>query len=325
MKILIIRFSSIGDIILTTPVIRCLKNQLEDVEIHYLTKSIYTELLNHNPYIDRLWTIEKSIREVEPQLKKEKFDYIADLHKNWRSLAIQLMLLKKAHSFPKLNFKKWLLVQFKVNLLPDVHIVNRYFHAVEALQVINDNKGLDLFIPEDNTALEKFNLKQGEYIVVGLGGKFGTKKYPPDLWGQVLANIEEPKILLGGDSEKEEATLITNTTHAIDATGQTTLLESAALVRAAKKVITHDTGIMHIAAAFGKEIISIWGSTVPEFGMYPYFGDKQGKSVILEVKGLDCRPCSKLGFDKCPRSHFKCMRELKPEKIVSSVYRLHQR
>jgi ADP-heptose:LPS heptosyltransferase len=125
--------------------------------------------------------------------------------------------------------------------------------------------------------------------------------------------IKSPIILLGGKedaviSQKLKSSLKGNV---IDGCGNYSLNQSAAILKHAKLVITHDTGLMHIASAFRKKIISVWGNTVPEFGMYPYLPSAlKANSTILEVKNLRCRPCSKIGFDKCPKGHFKCMNEI---------------
>ena len=165
MRILIIRFSSIGDIVLTTPVMRCLKKQL-DAEVHFLTKKGFTTLLESNPYIDKIHTINKRVKEVLPTLKKLDFDYIIDLHKNLRTLQVRLALRTKVLAFNKLNIKKWLLVNLKINRMPDVHIVDRYLKPVEPLGVKNDGEGLDYFIPK-GTILPK-NLPK-KYIAFAIG------------------------------------------------------------------------------------------------------------------------------------------------------------
>ena len=150
MKILVIRFSSIGDIVLTTPVIRCLKNQIDDVEIHVLTKKKFSSLYMTNPYINKVYEYDDTLKKNIEELKLENYDYIVDLQKNKRSIRVTRALRKPHSSFPKLNFKKFLLTTFKINLMPDIHIVDRYFKAVEKLGVKNDYQGLDFFISENN-------------------------------------------------------------------------------------------------------------------------------------------------------------------------------
>lgn len=327
MKFLIIRFSSIGDIVLTTPVIRCLKKQLLTAEVHYLTKASFQPILKANPYVDRIHTLKDNLDELIEELKKEDFDYVIDLHHNLRTWKVKRGLKKQAFSFDKLNIEKWLLTNFKINKLPDRHIVDRYLDTLKAFNIKNDGGGLDYFIPADEE-LQPTDIPtshQAGYIGLVIGAAHATKRLPLHKLETLCKEARQPLILLGGPEDAETAKKLA----AIDpikiynACGQFKLNESAGLVRQAKMIVTHDTGLMHIAAAFKRPIISIWGNTVPEFGMYPYYGDnylfhyRQGNQrlfgdlpyLIMEVKGLSCRPCSKIGYDKCPKGHFKCMEQ----------------
>lgn len=317
MKILVIRFSSIGDIVLTTPVVRCLKTQLKQAEIHYLTKEPYKELLQSNPYISKIYTIKKSVHEILSQLKKEKYDYIVDLHHNIRSLVVKSSLGKKSASFKKLNIEKWLSVNFKLKMLPSVHIVDRYLKTVEKLKVINDHKGLDFFIaiPEE-PILKLLPATHKNYIVFAIGAKFATKKLPNEKIIEVLKKIKRPVVLIGGKEDMANAEIIMkeSSSNIINLCGKLSLQQSAVILKHSSAVITHDSGMMHTAAAFKKKIISVWGNTVPAFGMYPYLAHPDSR--IVEVKNLSCRPCSKIGFSKCPKKHFKCMNGIKVEEIV---------
>lgn len=312
MKILIIRFSSIGDIVLTTPVIRCCKQQIKNAEIHFVCKSAFKSTLEHNPYISKLITFDKDINEVIPQLKKENYDVLIDLHNNLRSRRLKLALGKKSLAFDKLNIKKFLAVALKnKNLLPDVHIVQRYLQTVSSIGVKDDGKGLDYFITEkDSVDLNSINpeLKNG-YVALVAGGSYFTKKIPVNKLVEICNHLKLPVVLLGGkeDSQVSEE-VVTKCKNAINLCGKYSLNQSAYVIRHSSFVVSSDTGLMHIASAFGKKIFSLWGNTIPEFGMYPY---KPGEgSQILEVKNLKCRPCSKLGYSKCPKGHFKCMNEI---------------
>jgi len=324
MKILIIRFSSIGDIVLTTPIIRCIKQQVKGSELHYVTKKTFSSILESNPYIDKFYTIEKNVSEVSAQLKKENYDFVVDLHHNLRSAQIKSILGKKSKSFSKLNIEKWLLVNFKMNNLPDAHIVDRYFETVKSFGVKNDGKGLDYFIPTQN----EVDLKtlpadfQRGYIGLVVGAKFATKQLPKEKIISIIQKLNQPVILLGGKEDFDKAENIKSMVkgHKVfNASGKYNLNQSASLVKQAIKIITHDTGLMHIAAAFKKEIVSVWGNTIPEFGMYPYFGNKEISNLKSQVSNLSCRPCSKLGYSKCPKGHFKCMNEINEEEIVQFI------
>ncbi len=309
-KILIIRFSSIGDIVLTTPVVRCLKSQLPDAEIHYLTRDAYARIPESNPYIDRVISFSGSIREVFPLLKEQKYDRIIDLHRNLRSWFTLLNLWRPFSSFRKLNACKWLLVNFKINRLPQVHIVDRYMQAVAKLGVVSDGLGLDFFIPpaEEVPVSELPETFRKGYTAFVTGGRHNTKILPAERIIDICRLLNSPVVLLGGPEDRERAGEVENTPGltVYNACGKYNLMQSASLVRKAKNVVSNDTGLMHIAAAFQKPMVSVWGNTVPEFGMYPYLS-ADVPSMIAEVKGLPCRPCSKIGHPKCPKGHFRCM------------------
>ncbi len=320
-KVLIIRFSSIGDIVLTSPVVRCVKKQLAGAEVHFLTKATFAGLVRNNKYIDKVITFEKDLNSVIDQLKAENYDFIVDLHHNIRSLRVKTALGKKAASFNKLNFEKWLLVNLKINCLPNTHIVNRYMETVKPLNVIYDGAGLDFFIPDTdiielNSLPEKWS--KG-YVAFVIGAKHATKKMPDEKIIEIINLLKLPVVLLGGKEDQKSAANISKSApeYVFDACGKYNLSQSASFVEQSKFVITHDTGLMHIAAAKGKKIISVWGNTVPEFGMYPFFADGSGESSIIQNNNLSCRPCSKIGFDECPKKHFKCMNDLDITKLVA--------
>ena len=317
MKILVIRFSSIGDIVLTTPIVRCLKKQIPNAEIHFLTKTNFVSLVENNPYISKSYSIKDKVAEVSEVLKKENYDFVIDLHKNVRSTQAKRAVGSKAFSFNKLNIEKWLLVNLKINKLPNIHIVDRYFEPVKALGVVNDNAGLDYFIPEKDVVdvADTFNLSANTYHALVVGGSYYTKQIPLNKLQEICVLSDKPIVVLGGKEdattglqlEKEFAGKV------FSACGKFNINQSASIIQKADKVITSDTGLMHIASAFKKDIISLWGNTVPEFGMYPYLPGKNSK--ILEVQHLSCRPCSKLGYSKCPKGHFKCMNDISVKEI----------
>lgn len=326
MKILIIRFSSIGDIVLTTPVVRCVHKQL-GAEVHYLTKRNFKGIVENNPFIKKVWTIEKDVSEISTDLKAENFDYVIDLHKNLRSLQVKRALPTKSFVFHKLNVEKWLMVNFKINRLPNTHIVDRYMKTVETLGVKNDGAGLDYFIPEkDEVDISTLNAPP-QYIAFVIGAAHATKRLPPQKIVEICNGIHLPVLLLGGKDDLETSQFIENQTigKVINLCGKLNLNQSASVVKQAKSVISHDTGLMHIAAAFRKDIVSVWGNTIPEFGMTPYMptdGTSQylrEGSKIFEVNNLKCRPCSKIGFDTCPKGHFRCMNEQNTEGVISAI------
>jgi len=247
---------------------------------------------------------------VLSDLKVASFDYVIDLHKNLRTSKIKSHLRKESFSFPKLNVQKWLYVNFKWNLMPDIHIVDRYFEAVKAIGVKNDNKGLEFRIKIDFLAFTKRFPTQNKYLAVAIGAQFATKRMPAEEMSEVLSDIATPIVIVGGPGDREEGDKIKQllpNQNINNTCGGLSIHESAQVVKDAQLLITNDTGMMHIAAAFELPIVSLWGNTAPSFGMYPYRPQAPNSYSIHEVKGLSCRPCSKIGFAKCPKGHFKCM------------------
>lgn len=326
-KFLLIRFSSIGDIVLTTPAIRCLKNQVEGAEVHFITKPQFAGILSSNPYIDKIHLLKDNITETIKELQDENFDYVIDLHNNLRSSRISSALKLGSFKFKKLNIQKWLLVNFKINKLPDKHIVDRYMETLAPFDVYNDNKGLDYFIPEKDeiTIPDLFgNDFPKNFIAIVIGAKHFTKQLPSQKISAICNLLNAPVLLLGGkeDESKGEEILknIDNKKKVINTCGKLSLNQSASVVKQATVVVSHDTGLMHIATAFHKNIISVWGNTVPAFGMYPYLPGSG--SHIIEEKELKCRPCTKIGFRECPKSHFKCMNNINEKQVANLVNNL---
>ena len=330
MKFLIIRLSSLGDIVLTTPVLRCLKTQLPDVEIHYLVRSSFKAAIRNNPHISKLHLHNEDWDSMIDELKKERFDYIIDLHRNMRSFRIKTALNVPAFSFKKLNFRKLIFTKLKWNVMPrQLHVIDRYFKTVEPFGVYNDGAGMDYFItsteevPQNDIPASH----HAGYIGIVIGASFYTKKLPVHKLQELCTKIDHPIILLGGreDAAAGEEIKKVDSVKVYNSCGKFSLNESADLVRKAKLIITHDTGLMHIAAALKKQVIAIWGSTTPSFGMYPYYGANfLSRQVTLphedmQVHKLWCRPCTKIGRRRCPQGHFKCMKKMPVDEIVLKV------
>ena len=327
MKVLIIRFSSIGDIVLTTPVIRCVKEQF-DAEVHYLVKANYAGILKGNPHISDIHQLADNKKELAKQLKSQQFDLVIDLHKNIRSKYFINKLGVKSISFAKLNIEKWLLTSFlKIDKLPRIHLIDRYFKALKSIGVSDDGKGLEYYTDDrDEDAFWAypglpFN-QEIKYIAVAIGAAHRTKVPPLEIYVEVLKNISIPTILLGGKQDTQFGDLIVEGAgrHVINLAGKISLGGSAVAIKDSELLLTPDTGLMHIGAAMQKPILSIWGNTVPEFGMNPYYGKLNlQKNHSFEVHNLPCRPCSKIGYEKCPRGHFKCMKLQNTKSIIENI------
>jgi ADP-heptose:LPS heptosyltransferase len=309
-----------GDIVLTSPVIRRLVQQLEgNTEIHFLTKKAFAPLLENNPFIHQIHVIEKSVQEVIPELDALDFDYVVDLHNNIRSRAVKRRLGRLNFTFNKLNVQKWLLVNLGINRMPDVHVVDRYLDTISAFGTSDDGRGLDYFLPHELT-IRNLNLPV-DFVAVAVGAAHVGKRMQVKLIVEFCNKINLPVVLLGGNEDKEAGSAIAaKYDQAIDLTGKLTIHQSAAVIREARVVVSGDTGLMHIAAAFKKKIVSVWGCTSPVLGMAPYRPHKD--SVIIEPHGRHRRPCSKLG-DKCKYGNDnRCIDAVSALEIAQAIEKL---
>lgn len=311
-KVLVVRFSAIGDIVLTFHALRCLKEQLPDVEVHFLTKSKFKDLLLACPYFDKAIYFDNELSATRRVIRKEKYTHIIDLHNNLRSRLLTTGIFgARTKRVDKLNLQKWLLTYLKLNKLPNLHLVDRYIFTFRDLGIKNDQNNTVFSIPKSaEIDLKHYDLVHGSFLAVVMGGQFATKKLPVASLIQVLTNCNLPIALLGGEAEKVEAqklmaALPAKNMHSF--CGEFSLLSAASVVSKANRVLTNDTGLMHIAAMFDVPIISIWGNTVPAFGMYPYRPSSENAVKIHQVSNLACRPCSKIGYQNCPKGHFDCM------------------
>ena len=315
MKILVIRFSSMGDIIYTTPVVRCLKQQLPDAEIHFLTKPAFRYIYDNNPYLDKLLLLKETLGSTIGEIKAEKYDYIIDLHSNLRTAIIKLRTGIKSSTYNKQRISKWLSLKFKMKLVKPVHLVERYLKTVRFLGVVNDGKPIDYYIKKDHQLTNLLPATHQKYVAFVIGATHFTKRMPNHQVISICRQINLPIVLLGGNDVKANADEIAAATgdYVYNACGITSLDESVFLVSKAESVIGFDTGLTHIAEAFDKPMASIWGSTVPELlGVQPYMVKR---SLVAGVE-LPCRPCSKFGRSACPLGHFKCMKDIKESDIV---------
>lgn len=320
-KVLVIRFSSIGDIVLTSPVVRALHLQ-KNVEVHFLCKKQYHSLVAHNPHIHQIHTLEASMSELTSKLAAIDFDYIVDLHKNIRSKRVGRAIGKPVYTFDKINWEKWLMVNFGIDKLPKLHLVDRYFAGLTKLGIQNDGEGLDFFFPEKFKPKTNLNLASGKkYYSLALGAAHATKQVPESLIEAIIQKTEQPIHLIGGAAESELGKRLEQKfpNQVTNYAGKSSLHDSAWIIKNSAVLITPDTGMMHIAAALKIPTVLIWGNTIPSLGMYAYYGRRSGLSKNIQVENLKCRPCSKIGKTKCPKGHFKCMLEINPDEVISAI------
>ncbi len=331
-KILIIRFSSIGDILLTTPVIRLLKKRYPESQIDFVVKKKFAQLLRFHPSINKLHIFEKdaqNLKQIKINIKNEGYDFIVDLHKNFRSYYLtQGSCTKKIVRYKKFIIKRFLYVHFKINLFKRIiPIYERYLLALTDFQIQYDNQGLDIFI--DDQTNERIRSVYNEFLtltkspIIGIapGASFATKRWTKEGFEQVVHFFNQKKnfrvILFGDATDREliESYNIKQTQTVVNAAGELNLLETAALMDHCNVLLTNDSGLMHMATALKKKVVAIFGSTTELLGFYPYLTEH----IILEHKSLACRPCSHVGKHKCPKRHFKCMKEIEAEQVIQAV------
>lgn len=327
MKILVIRFSSIGDIVLTTPVMRVLKKQLNGAEVHFLIKKQFASIVESNPYIDKVHTFAGNLPQLVEELKQERFDCIIDLHKNFRSYRIRWALGVKTLSYRKLSIQKFLLTKFGINRMPGRHITQRCLDALLPLGVVDDGLGLDYFIPEKDmvSAPQLPQAHQDGFVAIVIGASYYTKKLPVHQLQKLCREIKEPIILVGGKEDAVEGEQIASvdTVRIFNACGKFNLHASADLLRKSQIVISHDTGMQYIACALQKKVLAVWGGTSPKLDVEPYYGTQQKEALHqnFAVPNLSCQPCSNFGTKTCPKGHFKCMEQQDVKQIAEWVAR----
>ncbi len=317
MKILVIRFSSMGDIIYTTPVVRCLKQQIAGAEVHFLTKPAFQYIYDANPYPDKVLLLKETLSETIRDIKHENYDYVVDLHNNLRTAIIKLRTGIKSFTYNKQHIKKWLSLKFNLKLILPVHLVDRYLMTIKSLGVINDNLPIDYYLKQQYSLADLLpETHINGYHAFIIGATHFTKRMPNQKIINICLDLNKPVVLLGGDDVKANGDVIQDASVArvYNACGKYTLDQSVFIMANAANVIGFDTGLTHIAEAFNKPIASIWGGTVPDLlGVQPY----QVENALVAGVELPCRPCSKFGLSHCPLGHFKCMNNIPEELIVN--------
>ena len=324
-RILIVRFSSIGDIVLTFPVVAAIKSRFPDCKIDYVTKQNFKVLLEACPAIDDVFLLNDSLQALRRQINLAQYDAILDLHNNLRTRLLFGFHLKRVFRFPKNNFEKWLLTTFKIFPKKRTHVVERYLSTLSGLvsgwPIATATHPYSIPTAAQFDIQARFHLAPKSYVAIAIGAQFATKRMPTDLLVELVNKIKLPILLLGGIEDQVTAKEILDQSKSnkiFSAVGLTSIHESAWLVKNASALLTHDTGLMHIGASFDVPLHVIWGNTIRDFGMYPYRLEQE-EVYQYEVPGLSCRPCSKIGHQSCPKGHFSCMRKQDLTKIALAV------
>jgi lipopolysaccharide heptosyltransferase II len=337
-KILIIRFSSIGDIILASPLIRILRRAYPDALIDFLTKAEYTDLVRSNPYLSAVFDLKSGdraeLRRIRQKIRSERYDAIFDIHNSLRSRYVRFGSgARKTFVVDKRIFHRFLLVNLRKNRYSAVVPVPlRYLEAGKTLGLQDDGAGLDVFVMEEiasnvTSRLGRLDLGRFDHVV-GLvpSARHFTKQWPMERFVEFgVKCVKDRKaglLVFGG---KEDAEYCGDIVHMINAettgraaeslAGSLSLQETAVAMDRCEIVVTNDTGLMHLAAARKRKVVAIFGSTVKEFGFFPFGTDH----AVVERDGLECRPCSHVGLPHCPEGHFKCMRDISAAQVLEAA------
>jgi heptosyltransferase-2 len=329
-NVLVVRFSSIGDVLLTTPLLRAIRHRHPAARITVLTKQAYVPLLSHNPHIDRVigLTPEQRLSTLAAELRAERFTHRLDLHDNLRSRMLRTLVPGRWTTYPKHRIARAVLIYTKRDRYRDRRpVAERYFSAARDLDVIPDGGPPELHLAPEatRTAIDWLAAsglgRERPLVAVAPGAAHATKRWPPEHWRMLLRRIGEAgldTVVVGGPDDASLAALIASgmDDRVKNAAGQLGLQETGAMLQRAAALISSDTGVMHMASGVGTPVVALFGPTVKAFGFFPY----TSRAEVVELV-LSCRPCSSKGGPRCPLGHHRCMVEIVPEVVYEALQR----
>ncbi len=339
-KTLILRLSSIGDIILSSPLLRVFRKAVgNNARLDFVVRKEYAELVqfSHHLSIIHEYDVDSGyagLQALGRQLRSEQYDLVIDIHDSIRTKYLRSVCrAKKVVVLDKRKFERWLMVNLKRNAYADsLTVAERYIETVEEFDIKNDDKGLEIFIP-DSTLFEisgkmaKLKLNQFEKVIgICPGSKHFTKRWQKEKFAEVAVRAAQEyhaKVLLfGGKEERSDCDFVADVVSkrispqsVSNFAGEFSLLETAAAMEFCDVVVTNDSGLMHLAAAKQRKIVAVFGSTVKEFGFAPYGTE----AIVIENTLLECRPCTHIGRKVCPKGHFKCMTDIAPDTVYQAL------
>jgi heptosyltransferase-2 len=319
-RILIIRLSSLGDVLLTTPVIRVLKKQYPQAMIDFLVRKEYSDAVKFNPNLNVVYALTRSqkYKLILNILRDNNYDFIIDLQNNLRSRLFIKSLNKPVYSYRKPTWDKYLLVRFKINRFQYIKpITQRYAESIPGLSL--DDLGLELYTPSNS---ESPLTTTDNCVGICPGAKHFTKRWLPEYFielGNEFHGRGYQILVFGGAEDKLLCELVSSQIQgSVNLCNENELFITSTQMKKCNVIICNDSGLMHTAAAVGVPVVAIFGSSVQEFGFAPY----GVPNLILENKSLSCRPCSHIGRSNCPKKHFKCMKEITPGTVIASAFKL---
>jgi heptosyltransferase-2 len=326
LRILVVRFSSIGDVLLTTPLLRALARRHPEARIAFATKRELAPLISNNPHVAAVFALEphESVTQFAARARTWKPDYGLDLHGSLRSRALRVLVPARWSGYTKRKIARTLLIAAKVDLYGDpTPVAERYFQAARRLDVRPDGAAPEFHLSD--RARERVAAWLGERALdatplaaMAPGAAHATKRWPVASWTALAERIGAAglrPIVLGGPADRGLAQQLASV--ATTAAGEFSLQDTGALLERARVLVSGDTGVMHMATAVGTPVVALFGPTVRHFGFFPY----AAPSVVLE-RPLDCRPCSAMGSARCPMGHHRCLVDIAPADVAAAVRRL---
>jgi len=329
-RILIVRFSSLGDILLSTPLLRAIRQRHPKAWISYVTKTGYVPLLAHNPRVSEVIGYDPAtpLATLARRLRAAGFTHRLDLHGSVRSRLLRLLVPGTWAGYPKHRVARTLLIRAKRDTYRDHRpVAVRYFDAARSLEVAPDEQSLEFFMGRHSIeAGAQFLSERGLAVNRGLvavapGAKHRTKQWPVHHWKELVAELSTRMdvVVLGGPSDRalSEEVAAVGGSNAASAAGVFDVGGTAALLKAARSAVAGDTGLMHLATAVKTPVVALFGPTVRQFGFSPY----RARATILELD-LPCRPCSAVGGARCPLGHHRCLEDIAPSEVLEAIRRL---
>jgi heptosyltransferase-2 len=324
--LLLVRFSSIGDVLLTTPLIRALHARHPDTRLVFVTKAAMAPLVADNPHLSQVVTLApgESIRALAGRLAALGPTRGLDLHGSLRSAALRALVHCSWRRYSKRKLARGVLVSTKIDLYgPRVPVAERYFEAARGLDVQPDGGPPEFFLgpgARDWAAhwLREHDLDGPPLAVLAPGAAHFSKRWPAERWIALAQRLREQGyglVAVGGVDDRAAADALAPL--AVSAAGGCTLQETGALLARARVAITGDTGVMHMATGVGTPVVALFGPTVEQFGFFPY----RAKATVLQ-RDLECRPCSPMGGPRCPMGDHRCLADIDAAEVATAVERL---
>jgi len=328
LRILCVRFSSIGDVLLTTPLVRALHRRHPDAELYFVTKQAMAPLVVENPHLTQVVELapRERITDLATRLRALGPTHALDLHGSLRSAALRLLVPCAWSGYSKRKIARTALIATKINIYgKSVPVPERYFEAARRarLDVEPDGRPPEFFLAPTARAhmthwLAEVGLDQKPFAVIAPGAAHATKRWPLAHWRALVGRMHDlglGVVAVGGPEDRELANALGD--RVISVAGEFTLQETGACLSRATVVVSGDTGVMHMATGVGTRVVALFGPTVEPFGFYPY--TKQ--ATVLE-RDLSCRPCSAMGTERCPLGHHRCLRDIAPDQVAAAVQQL---